>query len=147
MKKLFMVVFLAGFVVAVPAQARQQNMPADKGQKPATDKDSVKPSTITGCVAQSGVLYRLDHAIVGTDPDVDTQNRPAAEASATPKMMSYTLVGADLKAHIGHKVEVTGTISSDKSSKNTAEIKGMPGMKLVGTLSVKSVKMVSMTCP
>jgi hypothetical protein len=122
-------------------------MPANKGQKPATDKDSVKPSTVVGCVAQSGALYRLDHAIVGTDPDVDTQNRPATEASATPKMMSYTLVGADLKAHIGHKVEVTGTISSDKTSKDTAEIKGVPGMKRVGTLNVKSVKMVSVTCP
>ena len=132
MKKLLMIVFLGSFVGTVPA---------------AQEKGSMKPSTIIGCVAQSGALYRLDHAIVGTDPDVDTQNRPATEASATPKMMSYTLVGADLKAHIGHKVEVTGTMSSDKSSKSTAEIKGMPGMKLVGTLNVKSVKMVSATCP
>jgi hypothetical protein len=147
MKKLLMVVFVASFIGAVPAQAGQQNKPADKGQKPETDKDSRKPSTITGCVAQSGALYRLDHAIVGTDSDVDTQNRPATEASPTPMVMSYALVGADLKAHLGHKVEVTGTISSDKPSKVIAEIKGVPGMKLVGTLNVKSVKMVSETCP
>ena len=141
MTKLFMVVFLAGYVGAVPAQAGQ------KGEKPATGKNGMKPSTITGCVAQSGALYRLDHAIVATDPDVDTQNRPATEASPTPKMLSYALVGADLKAHLGHKVEVTGTISGDKTSKDTAELKGVPGMKLVGTLNVKSVKMVSETCP
>jgi hypothetical protein len=104
----------------------------------------MKPSTITGCVAQSDARYRLDHAIVATDSDVDTQNRPATEASATPKMTSYTLVGADLKAHLGHKVEVTGTISSDKTS---TDIAGVPGMKIVGTLNVKSVKMVSKTCP
>jgi hypothetical protein len=146
MKNLFMIVFLAGFVGAVPTQAGQQKMPADKGQKPATSKNTMKPSTITGCVAQSGAVYRLDHAIVATDPD-DTQNRPGTEASATPNIMSYTLVGTDLKAHLGHKVEVTGTISSDKPSKDAADIKGVPGMKLVGTLNVKSVKMVSNTCP
>jgi len=147
MRKFLMVVLLVAPFGAVAAQAGQQNMPANKGQKPATDRDSMKPSTITGCVAQSGALYRLDHAIVGTDPDVDTQNRPSTEASPTPKMTSYTLMGADLKAHLGHKVEVTGTISSDKASKDTAAIKGVPGMKLVGTLNVKSVKMVSETCP
>jgi hypothetical protein len=144
MKKVLTAVFLAGFVGAVPAQAGQQSMPAVNDQKPATSKDTMKPSTITGCVAQSDARYRLDHAIVATDSDVDTQNRPGTEASATPKMMSYTLVGADFKAHLGHKVEVTGTISSDKTSKDVA---GVPGMKIVGTLNVKSVKMVSQTCP
>ena len=144
MKKILTAVFLAGLVGAVPAQAGQQNMPAAKDQKPATSKDSMKLSTITGCVAQSDARYRLDHAIVATDPDVDTQNRPGTEASATPKVMSYTLVGADLKAHLGHKVELTGTISSDKTSKDVAVV---PGMTIVGALNVKSVKMVSKTCP
>lgn len=142
MRKLLMVVFLVGVITAVPGQAAPQ-----KGQNPATGKDNAKPSTITGCVAQSGAVYRLDHAIVGADPDVDTQNRPSTEASPTPKMMSYALMGGDVKAHLGHKVEVTGTISSDKTSKDTAAIKGVPGMKLVGTLNVKSVKMVSERCP
>ena len=82
MNNLFMIVFLAGIVGAVPAQAGQQKLPADNSQK-ATGNDSMKPSTITGCVAQSGALYRLDHAIVGTDPDVDTQNRPATELNRT----------------------------------------------------------------
>ncbi len=144
MKKILTAVFLASFVGAVPAQAGQHNVPAVKDQKPATSKDSMKPSTITGCVAQSDARYRLDHAIVATDPDVDTQSRPGTEASATPKMMSYTLVGAELKLHLGHKVEVTGTISNDKTSKDIA---GPPGMKIVGTLNVTSVKMVSKTCP
>ena len=146
MTKFFTVVFLASFAAGVPAQG-QQNTPPNKGQTPATNRDTMKPSTITGCVAQSDALYRLDHAVVGTDPDVDTQSRPSTEANATPKMMSYTLVGSDLKAHVGHKVEVTGTITTDKTSKATAEIKGMPGMKLVGTLNVKSLKMVANTCP
>jgi hypothetical protein len=62
-------------------------------------------------------------------------------------MIAYTLTGADVKEHLGHKVEVTGTISTDTKSKDAAEIKGAPGMKLVGTLNVKSVKMIANTCP
>jgi hypothetical protein len=135
MKMLLMVVIVAGFAAALPAQA---------GQEKTT---TAKPSTITGCVAQTGNSYRLDHAIVATDPDADTQNRPATEATPTPKMLAYTLAGGDVKAHVGHKVEVTGTVSPETKSKDAAEIKGAPGMKLVGTLNVKSVKMVSNTCP
>jgi len=147
MRKLLMVVSLAGFVSALPAHAAQQDSPGGKGQKPAADRDSMKPITITGCVAQSGTVYRLDHAVIAVDTDIDTQNRPATEASPTPKMMSYALVGTDVKAHVGHKVEVTGTMSSSKTSKDAAGIKEIPGMKLVGTLNVKSVKMVSNSCP
>ena len=138
MTKISMVVLLAGFIAAAPGSAQQN---------PAAGKDIVKPSTITGCVAQSGGVYRLDHAIAGTDSDVDTQNRPSTEASPTPKMMSYALLGVDLKAHLGHKVEVTGTISSDKTGKDSAPMKATPDMKPAGTLNVKSVKMVSTTCP
>ena len=135
MKKWLMVVVVTASVWAAPALAGQQKGPA------------VKPSTISGCVTRAGASYRLDHAIVATDPDVDTQNRPGTEASPTPKMISYTLTGADLKAHLGHKIEATGTISTDTKTKDTAEIKSVPGMKLVGTLNVTSVKMISPTCP
>jgi hypothetical protein len=135
MKKLWLPLFLFGMVGAVSAQAARQNT------------SSPKPTTIVGCVAQSNGAFRLDHAIVSTDMDADTQQRPSPEASATPKMLSYLLAGADVKAHVGHKVEATGTVSSEKTSKGAGEMKGVPGMKLVGTLDVKSVKMVSATCP
>ena len=147
MRKLLMVVIPAVCVAALPAHAGQQNISASSGQKPATDRDTAKPITVTGCVAQSGAVYRLDHAIVGVDTDVDTQNRPATEARATPETMSYALIGTDVKAHLGHKVEVTGTMSGNKPSKDAAGTKTAPGTKLVGTLNVKSVKMVANTCP
>jgi hypothetical protein len=140
MRTLSVVVFLVGFVLAAPGRAALQ-----KGENQATGKDGAKLSTITGCVAQSGTLYRLNQAIIGTDPDVDTQTRPSPEG--TPKMLSYALIGADLKAHLGHKVEVTGTLTSDRTSKDATSIKETPGMKPAGTLTVKSVKMVAETCP
>ena len=116
-----------------------------KGENQATGNDGAKLSTITGCVAQSGALFRLNQAIIGTDPDVDTQARPSPEG--TPKMLSYALIGDDLKAHLGHKVEVTGTLTNDRTSKDTVAIKAIPGMKPAGTLTVKSMKMVAETCP
>ncbi len=140
MRKLSIVVFLVGCIAAVPGRAALQ-----KNENQATSKEGAKPSTITGCVAQSGALYRLNQAIIGTDPDVDTQARPSPEG--TPKILSYALVGADLKAHLGHKVEVTGTLTSDRTSKDAAAMKEIPGMKPAGTLTVKSVKMVAETCP
>jgi len=70
-------------------------------------------------------------------------------------MMSYELVGGDLQAHMGHKVEVTGTMSkSDMEKMDKMRKMGME--KMAGTsdkdmqalkLNVTSVKMVSATCP
>ena len=142
MRKLSIVVFLVGFIGVVPGRAALQ-----KGENPASGKGGAKLATITGCVAQSGALYRLDQAMIGTDPDVDTQNRPSPEASQPPKMLSYALNGVDVKAHLGHKVEVTGTLTSEGTSTDATAAKGIPGMKSAGTLNVKSVKMVAATCP
>src|SRR5688500_15216223 len=87
MKKLFVVTFMAGLVAAQSANAGQQNMPADKAQKPrAADKGSMKPTTITGCVAESGTVYRLDHAMVAVDIDTDTQNRQIGRASCRERV-------------------------------------------------------------
>ena len=86
MKKLSIVVFLVGCIAGVPGRAALQ-----KGENQATGKSGAKLSTITGCVAQSGAVYLLNQAIIGTDPDVDTQTRPSPEG--TPKNLSYALIG------------------------------------------------------
>jgi len=75
-------------------------------------------------------------------------------------MMSYELVGGgDMKSHMGQKVEVTGTMSKSdmekmhkmsmdtmdkgKMDKDKMSDKDMKPMKL----NVKSVKMMSASCP
>jgi len=70
-------------------------------------------------------------------------------------MMSYELVGGDLKAHMGHKVEVTGTMSKmdmdrmgkmDKMTRMERDkMISEKDMKLM-RLNVKSIKMVSANC-
>ena len=52
--------------------------------------------------------------------------------------------GENLKAHVGHKVEVTGTLGTP--GKPDEKMAGMKDMK-AAELSVQSVKMMSETCP
>ncbi len=64
-------------------------------------------------------------------------------------MLSYVLVGGpDLKAHLGHKVEIAGSVpkAMDQMSKEPTTGMASKDMK-PATLNVKSVKMISTTCP
>src|SRR3954468_9422044 len=64
----------------------------DKGMKKGT-------MTVTGCVTQeSNGQFMLTNAMMSGDMKGDM------------KPMSYDLSGGNLKPHIGHKVEVTGTM-------------------------------------
>lgn len=133
-----------GFAGTLAAQGDQKNMPA------TMEKDMMKPVMVTGCVAQSSGMYKLEHAMMSADM------KAMSKADMKSKhMMSYMLMGGDLKAHVGHKVEVTGTMSKDTMSKemskdkmpNDAMHKDAAAMMMGGTLQVKSVKMISATCP
>jgi hypothetical protein len=66
----------------------------------------------------------------------------ATSGSAGAKM-SYRLDGTEstLTPHVGHKVEITGTIEEQRPA--SAAASNTPA----GTLKVDSVKMVSTTCP
>ncbi|MEO5742779.1 MAG: hypothetical protein ABIS29_19510 [Vicinamibacterales bacterium] len=153
MRKFTIFVLFVGFVGSLSAQAGQKEMAG------ATEKDMMKPMMVTGCVAQSGAMYKLDHAMMSADmKNADMKSTSSADMKSK-HMMSYNLMGGDLKAHVGHKVEVTGTMakdamSKDAMSKDMAKDK-MPNdamhkdasMMMGGTLQVKSVKMISSTCP
>ena len=74
---------------------------------------------------------------------------PAAAAAAT----SYALTGSDLKAHLGHKVEVTGTTSQHDAKAATAAPAAQPSAAVPAaasapdaTLDVKTLKMIAATC-
>ena len=58
---------------------------------------------------------------------------------------SYDLMGGELKAHVGHKVEITGTLDSAKPS---ATVTGDPAPPAAGAskLKVISVKMIAAAC-
>jgi hypothetical protein len=90
------------------------------GQKHQLDKGMQSVSVI-GCVAEKDGHCRLDEPVMGGHKEA----------------MSYELVGVDLKAHVGHTVEVTGSVESTMSKDETAN----------AAIKVTSFKMRSTTCP
>lgn len=120
-----------GAVVASAAQTENMDKKIEK---------DAKSMSVTGCVAEHDGHYMLNNAMM------------AGAMKDDMKPISYALTGGDLKAHVGHKVEVTGMMDSkmDKDKMDKAKMMDkdhatMSDMR--GTLDVKSVKMMSMTCP
>lgn len=130
------------------ATAAAQTMPMGKMQK---DKMATKTMgeaiTVTGCVA------------AGTEADQFTLTG-AVKAGETAGQ-SYDLVDGDVKAHLGHKVAVTGTLEGKMADKDKMGPKpmmekehqgehAMPATPMAGAphsaLHVASVKMIAAAC-
>jgi hypothetical protein len=143
---------LAG--VGVGAQTPEQK-PADK-QMP--DK-SAQTVTITGCVREgdtpsSFVLSNVDPSALtpraGATGTTGTPSAPAASSAGTASVLLAATSDIDLKKHVGHKVEITGTIAPAKPEAGTS---GTPApeadkdkSKAAHKLNVRSVKHVSESC-
>jgi hypothetical protein len=148
-------------VAAVSAQTGM-----DKPKMDSKMKDGA--IMVTGCVADKGTdgHYMLNNAMM-SDPmmmDKSKMDMPKSDtgmaAGDHSMAMSYWLSGGDLKAHVGHKVEITGMTDKaemDKMHKEMMDKDKMGADKMAGDkmamdmkpmkLTVKSVKMISATCP
>jgi hypothetical protein len=157
------VVAFALAAVGVSAQYPEQK-PADK-QAPMKSAQSV---TITGCVregdsANAFVLANVDPsalAAVHGSGTTGTAGTPPAGSSATATVALISTADIDLKKHVGHKVEVSGTIAPAKAEPGTgaAGTAGTPsdttareagkdkGMAHAPKLNVRSVKHVAESC-
>ncbi len=168
------------------ALSAQSTMDKDKGAmgKDTMAKDAAM-TTVTGCVAQGAdeTHFKLTNAMSSTMPMGTTGADSATKADSAMKSdsgmkaggMTYALDGGtNLKAHLGHKIEVTGTMAKgamaghdkmaksgtmDKDKMGTMDHDKMakPGSMdkmgsmddkamMGGTLKVKSVKMLSSSC-
>lgn len=139
----------------------QSSMDKDK---PMKDGMAMKAGTVmvTGCVAQADDMkqFKLTNAMMAPMPmgkmSSDAAMKPDAPAPEMPAW--YALDGGDLKPHLGHKVEVSGTMEKkpmmdhDKMAKpgamadkdKMAQTTGTPMM--AGKIKVTSVKMLAATC-
>lgn len=141
MKRLMTAVCCACVLGAAGLSAGQADKKMDKMDK------NMKPMTVTGCVAEKGGHYMLNNAMMAGDT----------------MAMAYDLMGGDLKAHVGHKVEVTGSTDSRMMAKGKMDKDKMAKDKMMekdkmmdkdkmamsdmhGTLHVKTVKMIATTC-
>jgi len=128
-------VLAMGCTIALSAQSGMADKPKD--DKMAKDAKTV---AVTGCVAEADGHFMLNNA--------------TWEGTTTPATVA--LSGGTLKPHVGHKVEVTGTMkATDAGAMNkdaTAKPDAMAGhdMKkdaaMAGTLTVKDLKMIAATC-
>lgn len=159
MKKWMMVLCCICAVAAVPAAQTAAPDKMDKMDKGKMDTAAKKGAiTVTGCVA------------AGTEPDhYMLTNVMKTGETGGGQMVTYALMGGELKPHVGHKVEVTGTMepamakgdmakdtmakdkgamdkgAMDKGAMNKTMKDGDKAM-MHDTLHVKSVKMLAATC-
>jgi hypothetical protein len=115
-----------------------------------------KTVTVTGCVAEGtdAGSYTLTKAksidtLLSTSTMAGTAGTLGTEKSASMEHRAwYHLKGENLKAHVGHKIEATGTTSDEKRPDTSASVGTTDTTKHTpSTLTVKSVKMLSTTCP
>ena len=162
MKRVLTGTFLAAtFAVGLAAQTPPQNPPSTPPQtpptaqsQPAQDRDAAKSITVTGCLkagdaAGSYMLSDLQWGKSG-DKAVGTTGAgaPAGMASATSLKLTGSPSGAKLSEHVGHKVEVTGSIekSAGAAAPTTPADPASRASSAAPSLDVRSVKMVSATC-
>ena len=103
---------------------------------------------VTGCVATATEpnKYLLQNATVAGVVKSSSAMMPNTPASTSGnETKTYELVGTQAKAHVGHKVEVTGSLDQAKIAENLKKATAT-GATFPDVLNVKSVKMISSTC-
>jgi hypothetical protein len=120
MKRLMTMLAIAGLCTTGAVLSAQTPAPAAAPAKKEAPAKMAKaaPMAYTGCVAN------------GAKPNTFVLH-DATAAGSTDKA-NYDLKGGKLKAHVGHKVEVTGTVTKPATGDSV--------------LAVKSMKMVAASC-
>jgi hypothetical protein len=144
-------------VIYIALVSNQGAVAAQSTQRAPADAD--KEITVTGCLAQGAdathysLLKATPPQTVGTTGATATTGSTAAPGTEV-LTVTYDLVGGtDLKAHLGHKVEVTGTAIPPSAAKTTDTAKEPAprnamgrGSEFQGAMNVKSVKMIASSC-
>lgn len=94
----------------------------------AQDKPAPKEHTMTGCLK------------AGTEAGTYVVQNTAEKG---PKVIGIVSSKAELKGHVGHKIDITGTAVTEKEAESA---KPKPS-KADHYMNITAVKMVSATCP
>jgi len=144
--------FAAVFSVGLAAQA---TTPPSQPMQEVKDKDAAKTVTVTGCLkaGETADSFLLSDLKWSQDKAVGTSGA-AAPAAPAISATALKLIGSPsikLSDHVGHTVELTGTIA-DKADKamgatppDAAAPRPAPAAS-APSLNVKNVKMVAATC-
>ena len=140
------------------APATPPTSPTSPQSPNAARANADKKVTISGCIERQpastaaitgapSMPFMLTNASAAGAGSAVATSGAAGGASAAK---SYRLDGMDttLTPHVGHKVEITGTIEEQRPASAAAgEARSAPSSTPAATLKVDSVKMVSTTCP
>ena len=143
------------FVAAACAVSLAAQTPATPPQsQPMKESDTAKTVTVTGCLKagsapESFMLSNLkwkDDKAVGTSGAVT----PAAPPVGAAELKLVGNPSTKLSDHIGHTIEVTGTIA-DKADKPTGSAtdpaaRPSPSASAQASLNVSNVRMIAATC-
>ena len=147
MSQLWKIGTLAAIGLATVASVAAQQPPA-----PAAAPASPGQVVITGCVQRTAQLPTGTSGTAAAAPDATkfilTKASPATDATATPKTYRLDAEESALTAHVGHKVEITGTLDAAKPAAAVAGDPAPPAAAAASPskLKVASVKMVAASC-
>jgi len=136
------IAFMSTMLVAAQSAPVRTNQAAPGVRAPST-------VIVTGCVDDGGEsgAYMLTRAEMRSTP----KGRPTPAPDSGTVGIKYTLLGPELQAHVGHKVEVTGLLdptSKKGRAKSSAKDQATATIQAMnGTLTVQTLKMISPTCP
>jgi hypothetical protein len=163
MKRMLAGSFLAAtFAVGLGAQTTppQTTPPSQPPMQESRDTSASKNITVTGCLKAgdsadsfmlSDLKWNKDTKGTGAVGTSGTGTPPAAIASAT-SLKVIPSGSTKLSEHVGHTVEVTGTIADKDKADRPSAAPADPAAARPSTssaapsLEVRSVKMVSATC-
>lgn len=155
MKKVIAGTFMAAsFAVGLAAQTPAPQSQPPQSQPPMQEaKDAAKTVTVAGCLKAGDTAdsYTLSDLKWSKDKAVGTSGSPDAPPIAASALKLIPSGGAKLADHVGHQVEVTGTIG-DKADKGMASPGGdpaarpAPGAGAQASLNVRNVRMIAASC-
>jgi len=146
---------LLPFSAGVAAQAPSASSTPDK----SADEKSMKPLTVVGCI-QPGA--QPNQFVLAASADPLAKGVAVAAKGTVPNVVYQLSGGSNLAAHVGHRVEISGTstgqaqkaANTDKSVSKT-DTAGQPSAKVetkettaieLRDLRIRSLKMVATDC-
>jgi len=131
---------------------------AQDAQTPRTSQSSDKAITVTGCVQRAAAAptgtsgstmpSSSEPKFILTSINSSPSSTAGTSGAASKAATEYRLDASDAKLtpHVGHKVEITGTVEQSSSSSSSPSAATSASSSNAPKLKVDDVKMVATSC-
>jgi hypothetical protein len=143
-------VFAGSFIAAAFAVSLSAQAPPPQSQPMPESKDAAKTTTVTGCLkaGDTAESYLLTDLKWGQDKAVGTSGSatPATPPVAATNLKLTGSPSTKLSDHVGHTIEVTGTIADKAMGSADPAARPAPAAGAQASFNVKNVKMIAASC-